>query len=117
MRDTSFCEVGQARQLLLQAALEFLKERRQSAQGESEIHLYDDFVHTYEHKKAEIDLCGPGGAVPDENANSLTSGRLLLETIRREREELNLLRASGRIGDGVHRTLERELDLTESRLS
>jgi len=117
MRDTSFCEEGQARQLLLQAALEFLKERRLSAQGESEIHLYDDFVHTYEHKMAEIDLCGPGGAVPDENASSLTSGRLLLETIRREREELNLLRASGRIGDGVHRTLERELDLTESRLS
>jgi CPA1 family monovalent cation:H+ antiporter len=116
-RDTSFCEEGQARHLLLQAALEFLKERRHSAQGESEIHLYDDFVHTYEHKMAEIDLCGPGGAVPDENAGSLTSGRLLLETIRREREELNLLRASGRIGDGVHRTLERELDLTESRLS
>jgi CPA1 family monovalent cation:H+ antiporter len=42
---------------------------------------------------------------------------LLLETIRREREELNLLRATGRIGDGVHRSLERELDLSESRLA
>jgi len=43
-------------------------------------------------------------------------GQLMLQTIRREREELNLLRANGRIGDGLHRSLERELDLSESRL-
>jgi CPA1 family monovalent cation:H+ antiporter len=43
-------------------------------------------------------------------------GRLMLDTIRRERQELNLLRTDGRIGDGVHRILERELDLSESRL-
>jgi CPA1 family monovalent cation:H+ antiporter len=47
----------------------------------------------------------------------MTMERLLLETIRREREELNLLRATGRIGDTVHRSLERELDLSESRLA
>ncbi|HEX4287144.1 MAG TPA: Na+/H+ antiporter [Terracidiphilus sp.] len=115
--DTQFCEEGEARILLLQTAIDYLKERRNSAKGESETHLYDDLVHQYEHKIGEIDLCGPGGAVPDEDSNGLTSGRLLLETIRREREELNLLRASGRIGDTVHRSLERDLDLTESRLS
>lgn len=117
VRDAGFCEEGQARHLLLQAAIEFLKERHNSAQGEAEIHLYEDFIHQYEHKMAEIDLCGPGGSLPEESAASLTSGRLLLDTIRREREELNLLRANGRIGDSVHRTLERELDLTESRLA
>jgi hypothetical protein len=42
---------------------------------------------------------------------------LLLDTTRREREELKLLRASGRIGDSIHRTLEHELDLSESRLT
>jgi CPA1 family monovalent cation:H+ antiporter len=42
---------------------------------------------------------------------------VMLDTIRRERDELNSLRASGRIGDSVHRTLERELDLSESRLA
>ena len=46
-RDTSFCEEGEARHSLLQAAVDFLKERRDSAHGENEIHLYDDFVHTY----------------------------------------------------------------------
>lgn len=115
--DNRFCEEGEARILILQAAIDYLKERRNSAHGESETHLYDDLVHQYEHKIGEIDLCGPTGSVPDENSNSLTSGRLLLETIRREREELNLLLGNGRIGDTVHRTLERELDLSESRLS
>jgi len=117
VRDASFCEEGQARHLLLKAALDFLNTRREAAQGEAEIHLYEDFIHQYEHKMAEIDLCGPGGSLPEESATSLTSGRVLLDTIRREREELNLLRASGRVGDGVHRMLERELDLTESRLA
>jgi monovalent cation/hydrogen antiporter len=116
-RDTGACEEGEARRLMLEAAIEFLKERRNSARGEEEHHLYEDFVHTYEHKMAEIDLCGPGGAIPEEGRGVLTSARLTLDTIRREREELNVLRANGRIGDSVHRTLERELDLSESRLS
>jgi CPA1 family monovalent cation:H+ antiporter len=115
--DAGFCEEGEARHLLLRAAIDFLNERRNAAAGEKEIHLYEDLVHTYEHKMAEIDLCGPGGAIPEDAGESLTSGRLLLETIRRERQELNMLRAQGRVGDGVYRMLERDLDLTESRLS
>jgi monovalent cation/hydrogen antiporter len=115
--DTGVCEEGEARHLLLQTAIEFLGERRNSASGETETHLYDDLLHQYEHKMVEIDKCGPDGATPRENTVGLTMGQLLLETIRREREELNLLRANGRIGDSVHRSLERELDLSESRLS
>ena len=41
----------------------------------------------------------------------------MLQTVQREREELLMLRNSGRIGDAVRRTLERELDLSESRLA
>ena len=115
-RDTGYCEEGEARHLLLQAAIDFLGERRKSANGENETHLYDDLLHHYEHKITEIDKCGPDGGIPEDTVG-LTMGQLLLETIRREREELNLLRASGRIGDGVHRSLEHELDLSESRLS
>lgn len=44
-------------------------------------------------------------------------GQVVLETIRAEREKLNSLRQSGRLGDSVHRSLERELDLSESRLT
>jgi monovalent cation/hydrogen antiporter len=111
------CEEGEARHLLLQAAIDFLSDRKKSAEGEHETHLYDDLLHQYEHKITEIDQCGPDGSVPDEPTANLTLGQILLETIRREREELNLLRANGRIGDSVHRTLEHELDLSESRLA
>jgi CPA1 family monovalent cation:H+ antiporter len=102
---------------LLQAAVDFLSERRNSARRESETHLYNDLLHQYEHKITEIDQCGPDGSVPEQDPVGLTRRELLLETIRRERDELNLLRANGRIADGVHRILERELDLSESRLA
>lgn len=114
--DASFCEEGEARQLLLRAAIDFLGERRNSAQGEDDVHLYEDLLHQYEHKIQEINVCGPDGK-PPEDFGGLTLNRVLLETIRRERDELNLLRADGRIGDSVHRSLERELDLSESRLT
>jgi CPA1 family monovalent cation:H+ antiporter len=112
-----FCEEGEARHLLLQAAIDYLDERRKSAEVDGETHLYDDLLHHYEHKIAEISECGPSGSEPVKQSHGITMNQLLLETIRREREELNLLRANGRIGDNVHRTLEHELDLTESRLA
>jgi hypothetical protein len=37
-----------------------------------------------------------------KGAHGSTTNHLLLETIRREREELSLLRSKGRIGDSVH---------------
>jgi CPA1 family monovalent cation:H+ antiporter len=115
--DTQWCEEGEARHLLLQAAIDFLEERKNSAEEKSEVHLYEDLLHTYEHKLAEIENCGPTGTVPTREPRGLTTSQLLLDTIRREREELNLLRANGRIADSVHRIIERELDLSESRLS
>jgi len=114
--DTEWCEEGEARHLLLKAAIDFLEERKTSALEQSEIHLYEDLLHTYEHKLDEIENCGPGSA-PVREPRGLTTSQMLLDTIRREREELNLLRANGRIADNVHRVLERELDLSESRLT
>jgi monovalent cation/hydrogen antiporter len=115
--NTQFCEEGEARHLLLQAAIDFLGERRKSAEGEQEVHLYQDLLHDYQHKLQDIDECGPDGSDPEKAPQGLTMNHLQLETLRREREELNLLQANGRIGDSVHRILERELDLEESRLA
>jgi hypothetical protein len=107
--------------LMLQAAIDFLGERKNSAEGHDEIHLYEDLLHQYEHKINAIDLCGPDGSTSSgsgsNDADSVTMEQLLLDTVRRQREELNSLRESGRIGDAVHRNLERELDLSESRLA
>jgi len=114
--DTGHCEEGQARHLMLQAAIDFLSERRNSAKGDTESHLYDDLLHDFEHRIKSIDLCGPGEDDSQQPQDSVTMGQLLLDTVRRQRDELNMLRESGRVGDSVHRTLERELDLSESRL-
>jgi CPA1 family monovalent cation:H+ antiporter len=116
-QNTGYCEEGQARHLILQAAIDFLTDRRTSAKAEDEIHLYEDLLHQYEHKISAIDLCGPGGDAPPPTENNITMEQLLLDTVRRQRDELNSLRESGRIGDAVHRNLERELDLSESRLA
>jgi len=120
-QDTGYCEEGRARHLMLQAAIDFLGERKNSAKGHDEIHLYEDLLHQYEHKINSVDLCGPDGSASSSSGNyerdSMTMEQLLLDTVRRQREELNLLRESGRIGDAVHRNLERELDLSESRLA
>ena len=116
-QNTGYCEEGQARHLILQSAIDFLTDRRNSAKADPEIHLYEDLLHQFEHKIASIDLCGPGENVPSERESNVTLEQLLLDTVRRQRDELNSLRESGRIGDAVHRNLERELDLSESRLA
>ncbi|HWB31926.1 MAG TPA: Na+/H+ antiporter [Acidobacteriaceae bacterium] len=115
--DMQFCGEAEARHLLLQAAVDLLRERGKSAQAGQEAHLYADLLHQYEHKMAEIEDCDPVGGRPASSPGRITINHLMLETIRREREELNLLRANGRITELVHRTLEHELDLSESRLS
>jgi monovalent cation/hydrogen antiporter len=116
-QDTGYCEEGQARHLMLQSAIEFLSERRNAAKDDSEIHLYDDLLHQFEHRITSIDLCGPGGETSPSAETGVTMEGLLLDTVRRQRDELNSLRENGRIGDALHRNLERELDLSESRLA
>ena len=81
------------------------------------VHLYEDLLHQYQHRLEDIEECGPGGSSLEKNSHGLTANHLLLETIRRQREELNHLRSNGRIGDSVHHDLERELDLKESLLT
>jgi hypothetical protein len=101
----------------LQAGIDFLGERRKSAIGEHEVHLYEDLLHQYQHRLEDIEECGPDGSNAEKTSPGLTTNYVLLETIRRQREELNLLRLNGRIGDSVHHDLERELDLKESLLT
>jgi CPA1 family monovalent cation:H+ antiporter len=114
--DSGVCEEGEARRLLLHAAIEFLEQRGQATREKEERHLYEDLLHQYEHKLTEADPCGPDGSLPEAPKEGITLESVLLDTIRRERAELSTLRANGRIGDSLYRTLEHELDLSESRL-
>ena len=63
-RDMSPCEESEARVLLLQAAIDFLSERRKSAEGEAERHLHDDLLHEYEHKTHGDCAVRPNGIMP-----------------------------------------------------
>ena len=106
-------EEHEARLILLRSALKFLREGRSSA-DESSSHIFHDLIHQYTHQLRELE----SGDAEDttELRGALSLHTLRLETVRHERRELIVLRDSGRIGDTTHRVLERELDLSESRL-
>jgi hypothetical protein len=75
--NAQFCEEGEARHLLLRAGIDFLRERRKSAKGEHEVHLYEDLLHQYQHRLEDIDECGPDGSNPEKTAHGLTTNHLL----------------------------------------
>lgn len=107
------CEEGEARRILIQRAIDHLEDRR-GHESEDLQHAYEDVLHQYGDKLASLTSCDFDG--PTENKNTRSARHVLLEGVQSEREELIRLRNLGRIGDGIYRTLEHELDLSESRL-
>jgi monovalent cation/hydrogen antiporter len=107
-------EEKEARRIVLRAAVHHLEEGRKRDGHDAE-HLYDDLIHRYRHKLAAVG----GGAEGDLEAvdrETMTRLRSILEeALQAERRTLISLRDSGRIGDDVLRTMERELDLAETR--
>lgn len=107
------CEEDEARRILLHSVLEFLRDGRvQAADGLA--HAYEDLLHHYQHQLEDLDHAPRAEATEQQRAHMLRE--LQLEAVRHERKQLIALRNSGRIGDSTHRVLERELDLSESRL-
>ncbi len=104
-------EIQEARQKLAQTAIACLEDGREQ-QNTNRRHAYDDLLHEYRHR---IEEAREQQAAHDGGANSMKQLRLAI--VRQQRAELEHLRGSGSIGDGAHRTLERELDLSESRLA
>jgi CPA1 family monovalent cation:H+ antiporter len=104
-------EEWEARRIVLEAAIHHLEEERK-AEGESAEHLYDDLLHRYRHRLAAVSEGSAEGLDGESYARlrSISEGAL-----RAERKTLLELRERERIGDDVLRTMERELDLAESR--
>jgi CPA1 family monovalent cation:H+ antiporter len=105
-------EENEARRLLLQAAIHFVETQRDTkAAGDAQQeHHYDDLLHQFQHRMEDLSTGQPGAS---QHSPARTT---LLDAYRAERDVLVDLRATGRIGDTVYRTLQRELDLIESRL-
>ncbi len=107
------CEEAEARLILIRRTIDHLEDRRQHESADLH-HAFDDVLHQYSDRLTTVLGCDddrqPG------NAPIQHTQHILLDAVRSEREELLRLRDLGRIGDGVYRVLERELDLSESRL-
>jgi CPA1 family monovalent cation:H+ antiporter len=107
-------EEKEARKIVLRAAVHHLEEGRKRDGRESE-HMYDDLIHRYRHKLAAVGGEDEGDlhAVDTETMTRLNS--ILEDALQAERRTLIGLRDGGLIGDDTLRTMERELDLAESR--
>jgi CPA1 family monovalent cation:H+ antiporter len=112
-----------ARCQILSAAIAWLKQQRETADDDNS-HDIDDLIHRYSHRLEAVStydrMSRAAGQVDDETQASLTLFHRRLTLLRNvtavERETLSKLREEGIIGDEVQRHLERELDLSETRV-
>jgi monovalent cation/hydrogen antiporter len=107
-------EEKDARKIVLRAAIQTLQEGRKR-EGHDAEHLYDDILHRYRHKLAAVGG-GEEGDLDVIDTETISRLRSILEdALSAERRTLIALRDKGRISDDTLRTMERELDLAESR--
>jgi len=105
------CEELEARRIVAEAAISHLEGAR-TRDSKDAAEEYEDLTHHYRQRLA-------GLTVDRTQKEALDTARhleLSLEALRVERDTAIQLRNEGRINDTVLRRLERELDLSESRL-
>jgi CPA1 family monovalent cation:H+ antiporter len=107
-------EEREARRIVLLAAIHHLEEGRK-AEDESAEHLYDDLLHRYRHRLAAVTSETEGSADGLDGESYAQLRRIAEGALRAERQTLIGLRERARISDDVLRTMEREIDLAESR--
>ena len=113
------CEEQEARRIVTEAAVAHLESTRERSVdsdadfGEIPDEVFEDLMHHYRERLASLQSDG------DDEAHAVGHRRLnelARSAARVERETAVRLRNQGRINDHVLRRIERELDLTESRL-
>ncbi len=110
---TDTAEEDDARRMMLQAAVEHLRRRRE--EGNADLaEIYDDLAGHYQHHLAT--LSGEDGH-EEASETYLHFLGISREVLAVEREKIIALRDQGRISDEVLRRLEIELDLNETRLN
>jgi monovalent cation/hydrogen antiporter len=107
-------EEQDARRIMLEAALKHIEDQRASDDSPRLAAAYDDVVMHYRRRLAATqESASEDGIDPAEHARAADLSRQLL---RIERQTAVDLRNRGRINDEALRQLERELDLSETRL-
>ena len=100
---------------MLETALKHIKSRRTEDDSHHLASAYEAATASYKRRLAAItgEAYAQYGIDSEDHAHVVTISRQLL---RIERDTAIRLRNEGRINDEVLRQLERELDLTETRL-
>jgi Na+/H+ antiporter len=107
-------EEEEARRLVLQEVIAQLEQGRTSSDTAT-AHAYEDILHQYGHRLELLDEMSQNKTEDDEPGHGsrlLSVSRSAVET---ERKAILRLRDEDRISDDILRTLQHELDLTESR--
>ncbi|WP_263368410.1 Na+/H+ antiporter [Edaphobacter bradus] len=105
-------EERNARKVALEEALEYLRSKRHEA-GEVHSHAFEDVIDRYRRR---LEALGEDEARKESAVETTqTVIRLSKGALRRQRSAMIRMRNEGRISDDVLRTVERELDLEESR--
>ena len=107
------CEELEARRIVIEAAASHLEDARRKDTAESGP-IYDDLIQHYRQRLASVQTGDRSAADAASHDRYLD---LSLEALRVERRTAIRLRDEGRINDEVLRRLERELDLTESKIA
>jgi monovalent cation/hydrogen antiporter len=103
-----------ARRLVLNEVIAQLEDGRLNAGDDvATAHDYEDLLHQYGDRLEELEVVAEG----DQKARGGEQRAvLMLEALTLERRSILRLRDEGRISDDVWRTLEYEVDLSESRV-
>jgi Na+/H+ antiporter len=105
-------EEREARRIVIEAAVSHLEDAQEKDVKES-APLYEELTRHYRQRLASLQL---GEGTREDVADRVRFIQLFLEALHVERETAIRLRDESRINDEVLRRIERELDLTESRL-
>lgn len=107
------CEEQEARRIMIDAAVSHLNDAKEKDSEEAAA-LYEDLTRHYHQRLASLEHGEvKQGQITDHDRHL----ELSLEALRVERETAVRLRDEGRINDDVLRLIERELDLSESRIA
>ena len=107
------CEELEARRIVITAAVSHLNDAKEKDTQEAAA-LYEDLTQHYNQRLESLQV---GDVNPGQLAGHDRHLELSLEALRVERETAVGLRDEGRINDDVLRRIERELDLSESRIT
>ena len=112
-------EEQEARRVLLREAMVHLDRARSDYKGADKDvarEIFDEVSARYQQKLDAVPMAWPGAGPAARMMDYARRSEVILGAIGAERQALVRLRDEGRIDDEVVRSLQRELDLAESRM-